>query len=180
MTKPPETDAEIASVHVGGAARLHNDTVYLAPYDPSWPAQYEAEAAKIRAALGEEAMVLEHVGSTSIPGIPAKPVPVDAIHYSPGFMPYGTPCGEDVDPVRARLAELENEIEELRRELNDLAQHFDEAMPDDGRYVRQPAQADEDGVYRVPPPRFDFLPPLLVSAGLLALIGTRLWRERTA
>jgi glyoxylase-like metal-dependent hydrolase (beta-lactamase superfamily II) len=89
------------------------------------------------------------------------------------------------------LARLEPEVagtghgipmagEELRLELNDLAQHFDEMMPHDGRYVRQPAQADEDGVYRVPPPRFDFLPPLLVSAGLLALIGTRLWRGRTA
>jgi serine O-acetyltransferase len=32
-------------------------------------------------------------------------------------MPYGTPCGEDVDPVRARLCELENEIEELRHEI---------------------------------------------------------------
>jgi len=46
--------------------------------------------------------------------------------------------------------------------------------------VRQPARADEDGIYRVPPPRFDPLPPLLVSAGLVALIGTRLWRGRTA
>ena len=46
-----------------------------------------------------------------------RPVPVDAIHYSPGFMPYGTPCGEDVDPVRAKLCELEEEIEELRKEL---------------------------------------------------------------
>jgi serine O-acetyltransferase len=35
-------------------------------------------------------------------------------------MPYGTPCGEDVDPVRARLVELENEIEELRKELKVL------------------------------------------------------------
>jgi len=45
---------------------------------------------------------------------------VDAIHYSPGFMPYGTPCGEDVDPVRARLTELEDEIGELRKELRAL------------------------------------------------------------
>ena len=57
---------------------------------------------------------------STVVGIPAKPVPVDAIHYSPGFMPYGTPCGEDVDPVRARLAELEQEIEELRKELKSL------------------------------------------------------------
>jgi serine O-acetyltransferase len=35
-------------------------------------------------------------------------------------MAYGTPCGEDVDPVRARIAELENEIAELRKEVAQL------------------------------------------------------------
>ena len=35
-------------------------------------------------------------------------------------MPYGTPCGEDVDPVRAKLSELELEIEALRKELKVL------------------------------------------------------------
>jgi len=50
-------------------------------------------------------------------GIPAKPVPVGAVHYSAGFMPYGTPCGEDCDPVRVRINELEHELEELRAEL---------------------------------------------------------------
>jgi serine O-acetyltransferase len=47
-------------------------------------------------------------------------VPIDTVHYSPGFLPYGTPCGEDVDPGRARLAELEAEIRELREELQSL------------------------------------------------------------
>ena len=42
---------------------------------------------------------------------------MDVVHYSPGFMPYGTPCGEDVDPVRARIAELEQELDELRKEV---------------------------------------------------------------
>ena len=51
---------------------------------------------------------------------PRKAVPVDAVHYSPGFMPYGTPCGEDMDPVRARLCELEEEIEALRKEVRTL------------------------------------------------------------
>jgi serine O-acetyltransferase len=32
-------------------------------------------------------------------------------------MPYGTPCGEDVDPVRARICELEEQLEELRKEV---------------------------------------------------------------
>ena len=53
-------------------------------------------------------------------GIPARAVPVDTVHYSPGFVPYGTPCGEDCDPGRARLAELEDEIEALRSEVAEL------------------------------------------------------------
>ena len=71
--------------------------------------------------VGANAVVTKDVeaGSTVV-GIPAKPVPIDAVHYSPGFVPYGTPCGEDCDPGRARLIELENEIEVLRREVAEL------------------------------------------------------------
>jgi GrpB-like predicted nucleotidyltransferase (UPF0157 family) len=64
----------LAAVRVSGTATPHNDTIHLADYDPSWPLLYDAEAAKIRAALGEDAIVLEHVGSTSIPGLCAKPL----------------------------------------------------------------------------------------------------------
>jgi GrpB-like predicted nucleotidyltransferase (UPF0157 family) len=74
MTKKPETDEEMAAIRLSGTVTAHNAQIYLAPYDPTWPAQYEAEAAKIRAALGERAIVLEHVGSTSIPGMSAKPL----------------------------------------------------------------------------------------------------------
>jgi GrpB-like predicted nucleotidyltransferase (UPF0157 family) len=74
MSKKPETDEELAAVRVSGTATPHNDTIHLADYDLSWPLLYEAEAAKIRAALGDGAIVLEHVGSTSIPGLCAKPL----------------------------------------------------------------------------------------------------------
>jgi GrpB-like predicted nucleotidyltransferase (UPF0157 family) len=74
MTKKPETDEEMAALRVSGAVTPHNAKIDLTPYDPTWPAQYEAEAAKIRAALGEGALVLEHVGSTSIPGVSAKAI----------------------------------------------------------------------------------------------------------
>jgi serine O-acetyltransferase len=53
-------------------------------------------------------------------GIPARPVPVDTVHYSPGFVPYGTPCGENCDPGLARIVELEHQLEELRGELKAL------------------------------------------------------------
>jgi GrpB-like predicted nucleotidyltransferase (UPF0157 family) len=74
VTKKPESDEEMASIRVTGTVSPHNAQIYLAPYDRDWPVQYEAEAAKIRAALGEAAIVLEHVGSTSITGLCAKPI----------------------------------------------------------------------------------------------------------
>jgi len=46
--------------------------VNLVDSDPTWPAQYEAVAARIRAAIGDTAVVLEHAGSTSVPGLAAK------------------------------------------------------------------------------------------------------------
>jgi GrpB-like predicted nucleotidyltransferase (UPF0157 family) len=48
--------------------------VELVPADPSWPAQYEAEREQIVAALGSSALLVEHVGSTSVPGLAAKPL----------------------------------------------------------------------------------------------------------
>jgi serine O-acetyltransferase len=73
------------------------------------------------AKIGANSVVTRDVapGATMV-GIPARPVPIDTVHYSPGFIPYGTPCGEDVDPARVRLHELEAEIGELRREIADL------------------------------------------------------------
>ena len=73
------------------------------------------------AKVGANSVVTHDVvpGATMV-GIPARAVPVDTVHYSPGFVPYGTPCGEDVDPGRVRLAELEAEIAALRIEIAQL------------------------------------------------------------
>ena len=68
--------------------------------------------------VGANSVVTKDVApGATVVGSPARPVPIDTVHYSPGFVPYGTPCGEDVDPGRARLAELEAEVEELRKEV---------------------------------------------------------------
>jgi GrpB-like predicted nucleotidyltransferase (UPF0157 family) len=48
--------------------------IVLAAYDTEWPRLFENEARRIRAALGEGALAIEHVGSTSVPGLTAKPV----------------------------------------------------------------------------------------------------------
>jgi GrpB-like predicted nucleotidyltransferase (UPF0157 family) len=48
--------------------------IVLAAYDPDWRDQFQREAGQIRSALGEQALRVEHVGSTSVPDMPAKPV----------------------------------------------------------------------------------------------------------
>jgi GrpB-like predicted nucleotidyltransferase (UPF0157 family) len=56
---------------------LESKTVRVVPYDARWPALFEVEAAQIAAAVGTAglpALALEHVGSTAIPGLAAKPI----------------------------------------------------------------------------------------------------------
>lgn len=49
-------------------------TLRLVAYDAAWPARFEAEAERLRAALGDAAVAIEHVGSTAVPGLAGKPV----------------------------------------------------------------------------------------------------------
>ena len=53
--------------------------------DPDWPRQYDALAGRIREALGWRVLQLEHVGSTAVPGLPAKPIiDIDLTVADPG------------------------------------------------------------------------------------------------
>ena len=69
----PEREEEFRQAWVGEPPKL-TGRVQLAEYDPGWPGQYELEAARIRSALGDRVLRLEHIGSTSVPGLAAKPV----------------------------------------------------------------------------------------------------------
>ena len=53
---------------------VESPAIVIANYDPAWPGRFRREAAKIRAALGEAALAIEHIGSTSVPGLVAKPI----------------------------------------------------------------------------------------------------------
>ena len=56
------------------AARMADATqVWLAPHDPDWARMAEAEGARIAEAMGDIFLRVEHIGSTAIPGIAAKP-----------------------------------------------------------------------------------------------------------
>jgi GrpB-like predicted nucleotidyltransferase (UPF0157 family) len=68
-----EREAELQAARVG-KVEVHGKPIELVDYDPAWPELFEREAEKIRAALGERALGLEHAGSTSVPGLAAKPV----------------------------------------------------------------------------------------------------------
>jgi GrpB-like predicted nucleotidyltransferase (UPF0157 family) len=58
--------------------------ITISPYDPNWPARYRREEGRIREALGERVLALQHVGSTAVPGLPAKDrVDIDLIVADP-------------------------------------------------------------------------------------------------
>ncbi|HWT25227.1 MAG TPA: GrpB family protein [Solirubrobacteraceae bacterium] len=67
------TDEELAQYTVG-ELRLHDAPITLLDYDAEWPARFSREAERIRGALGAAAISVEHVGSTSVPGLAAKPI----------------------------------------------------------------------------------------------------------
>jgi GrpB-like predicted nucleotidyltransferase (UPF0157 family) len=66
-------DRELAKATIGGTQPL-DKPIELLDYDPDWPLLYEREEARVRSILGDRVVRIEHVGSTSVPGLAAKPV----------------------------------------------------------------------------------------------------------
>jgi GrpB-like predicted nucleotidyltransferase (UPF0157 family) len=66
-------DEALAKATVGDA-QYNRRPVVIHEYDPEWPRLYEREEARVRAALEDRVIRIEHAGSTSVPGLPAKPV----------------------------------------------------------------------------------------------------------
>jgi GrpB-like predicted nucleotidyltransferase (UPF0157 family) len=66
-------ESYLRAVTIGEPSRA-DGPIHLADYDPAWPVLYEHEAMCIRAALGDRVRILEHAGSTSVPGLAAKPI----------------------------------------------------------------------------------------------------------
>ncbi len=56
------------------AVTSDNDPVDVVTYDPSWPERFVAAERELRAALAFWVIDIEHIGSTAVPGLPAKPV----------------------------------------------------------------------------------------------------------
>jgi GrpB-like predicted nucleotidyltransferase (UPF0157 family) len=56
---------------IGGVEKVE---IKLLDYDPNWPKKFEMHAGRIIEALGGSALRIEHIGSTSVPGLAAKPI----------------------------------------------------------------------------------------------------------
>lgn len=61
-----------------------DERVVVVAYDEAWPARFEAERGRVAGVLGDAAARIEHVGSTAVPGLAAKPVvDLDAVLRDP-------------------------------------------------------------------------------------------------
>jgi GrpB-like predicted nucleotidyltransferase (UPF0157 family) len=71
VVDPHELDAYLDQVLIGGREKR---LIVLAEYDPGWPARFALERSRIAGALGSIALGIEHIGSTAVPGLAAKPI----------------------------------------------------------------------------------------------------------
>lgn len=102
--------------------RDRRDPVVVVPYDPAWPATFELLRERIAGTLGDRAVGIEHVGSTAVPGLAAKPiVDIDVVIRHEADFP----------DVEARLASLGYVS---LGELGVAARHAFRATPDTPRH----------------------------------------------
>lgn len=94
-----ERDADLDAVLIGGREKR---SIVIVAYDRGWPARFELERERVQGALGPAAIRIEHVGSTAVPGLAAKPI-IDVLVTV-----------EDPDDEAVTLAALEAVGYELR------------------------------------------------------------------
>lgn len=106
-------DAE--SILIGGVEQRE---IKLHDYDPQWPVVFDRHRQIIAAALGDLALSIEHIGSTSVPGLAAKPI-VDMLLVVP-----------DASDESSYLAHMESAGYQLRVREPDFEQHRMFRTPD--------------------------------------------------
>lgn len=98
-----------------------SDPIVIVPYDPGWPEQFRRSGTVLREALGEMALRIDHIGSTAVPGLAAKPIIDVQISVS---------ALEPVDPYRVPLEGLGFVF---RAANPDLSKRYFREMPGDRR-----------------------------------------------
>lgn len=107
--------------------------VEVVDYDRDWPRAYAEERDRIAAAIGENALAIEHVGGTAVPGLPAKPV-IDLM--------VGVEDIERAGPAVAGLINLGYEyVPELESQLPDR-RYFRRGTPESHHVHMVPVSSD--------------------------------------
>jgi GrpB-like predicted nucleotidyltransferase (UPF0157 family) len=116
---------------------IEPQAIVVADYDPVWPQRFRQEEARIRAALGGAALSIEHIGSTSVPGLAAKPI-VDillVVKDSANEASYLPTLEEAGYVLRVREPDFD-EHRMLRTPQKDAHVHvFSAGSPEIGRYL---------------------------------------------
>jgi GrpB-like predicted nucleotidyltransferase (UPF0157 family) len=94
MASAPHDDAREVEL-IGGIERRE---LVLVPHDAGWAGRFRAERRRIADALGPTAAQIEHIGSTAVPGLAAKPivdvlVTVESIADEAGYLPHLVSAG---------------------------------------------------------------------------------------
>ena len=116
---------------------IEPQAIVVADYDPVWPERFRQEEARIRAALGRAALSIEHIGSTSVPGLAAKPIVdillvVEDSANEPSYLPALEEAGY---VLRVREPDFD-EHRMLRTPQKDVHVHvFSAGSPEIGRYL---------------------------------------------
>jgi GrpB-like predicted nucleotidyltransferase (UPF0157 family) len=80
ISAPPGERLSVTTEIIG----LHNSRVAMQPFNPAWSGMFETEATRLREQLGPGVRQIHHIGSTSIPGLQAKPIIDMAVECDPG------------------------------------------------------------------------------------------------
>jgi GrpB-like predicted nucleotidyltransferase (UPF0157 family)/ribosomal protein S18 acetylase RimI-like enzyme len=71
VTEGGERDVDLEKILIGGVERR---PIVVVDYDPAWAQRFELERERIKRAIDDVALRIEHIGSTAVPGLAAKPI----------------------------------------------------------------------------------------------------------
>jgi GrpB-like predicted nucleotidyltransferase (UPF0157 family) len=125
---------------------IEPQTIVVADYDPAWPERFRYEEARIRAALGAAALSVEHIGSTSVPGLAAKPIlDVLLVVEDPGDEGFYVPAIEGAGYVLRVREPGFDEHRMFRTPAKDVHVHvFSPGSPEIDRYLLLRERLRED------------------------------------
>lgn len=166
-----------------------DEDIEIVPYDPVWPERYEAAAARVADALGDRLERTEHIGSTSVPELAAKPVVdlrvmvapdadlddcVDAVEAATRFEYVDDMrhwkllrrCGDD-EHVRAynlHLTHVDGEAWRKNVLFRDYLREHPEAREEYAEVKRQAAEAHPDDIKAYTEAKSEFVQRCLAEA----------------